>query len=45
MQKYVLKKISNEKALHIWNSSSNATVFTNPNFLQLFKKLLLALCI
>lgn len=38
MQKYILKKITNEKALHIWNSSSNATVFTNPNFLQLFKK-------
>jgi len=44
MQKYILKKISNEKALQIWNDSSNATIFTNPNFLKLFKKNYYWLC-
>tara|TARA_B110000858_G_C17771421_1_gene459797 strand:+ start:209 stop:1156 length:948 start_codon:yes stop_codon:yes gene_type:complete len=37
MQKYIIKKISEEKAQHIWNVSSNASIYTNPNFLKLQK--------
>ena len=38
MQKYTIKKISDENAFQIWKQSSNATIFTNPNkiFLPIF---------
>jgi len=44
MQKYTIKKISDENAFQIWKQSSNATIFTNPNFLKLFKDKFSWLC-
>ena len=37
MQKYKIKKISEENAFKIWEQSTNTTIFTNPKLLKLFK--------
>ena len=40
MEKYKVKLLSFEEAFKIWETSPNASVYTNPNFLKNYKKII-----